>query len=78
MFRISINKVLKMNIYTPSVFCYDEHKKNFDIPFSHETVPVTYEPVVLVAVLNTPVLCIKKQIFHSQNGTILIKYKYKD
>ena len=23
-----------MNIYTPSVFCYDEHKKNFDIHFS--------------------------------------------
>ena len=29
------------NIYTPSVFCYDKHKKNFDIQFSlkrHETV----------------------------------------
>ena len=28
-------------IYTPSVFCYDKHKKNFDIQFSmkrHETV----------------------------------------
>ena len=30
---------------------------------------------VPVAVLNTALLCIK---FHSQNGTILIKYKYKD
>ena len=31
----------KVNIYTPSVFCYDKHKKNFDIQFSmkrHETV----------------------------------------
>ena len=30
-----------VNIYTPSVFCYDKHKKNFDIQFSlkrHETV----------------------------------------
>ena len=29
------------NIYTSSVFCYDKHKKNFDIQFSmkrHETV----------------------------------------
>ena len=29
------------DIYTPSVFCYDKHKKNFDIQFSlkrHETV----------------------------------------
>ena len=29
------------NIYTPSVFCYDKHKKNFDIQFSlkrHKTV----------------------------------------
>ena len=29
------------NIYTPSVFCYDKHKKKFDIQFSlkrHETV----------------------------------------
>ena len=29
------------NIYTPSVFCYDKHKENFDIQFSlkrHETV----------------------------------------
>ena len=29
------------NIYTPSVYCYDKHKKNFDIQFSlkrHETV----------------------------------------
>ena len=25
---------LRKNIYTPSVFCYDEHKKNFDIHFS--------------------------------------------
>ena len=23
-----------LNIYTPSVFCYDEHKNNFDIHFS--------------------------------------------
>ena len=37
-------------------------------------VPVTFEP----AVLNTALLCIKIRIFHSQNGTILIKYKYKD
>ena len=30
-----------LNIYTPSVVCYDKHKKNFDIQFSmkrHETV----------------------------------------
>ena len=29
------------NIYTPSFFCYDKHKKNFDIQISmkrHETV----------------------------------------
>ena len=25
------------NIYTPSVFCYDEHKKNFDINFVMKT-----------------------------------------
>ena len=33
--------LLQWNIYTPSVFCYDKHKKNFDIQFSmkrHETV----------------------------------------
>ena len=33
--------ILILNIYTPSVFCYDKHKKNFDIQFSmkrHETV----------------------------------------
>ena len=33
--------VLNANIYTPSVFCYDKHKKKFDIQFSmkrHETV----------------------------------------
>ena len=32
---------LLIYIYTPSVFCYDKHKKNFDIQFSmkrHETV----------------------------------------
>ena len=31
----------EFNIYTPSVFCYDKHKKNFDIQFSmkrHDTV----------------------------------------
>ena len=30
-----------IDIYTSSVFCYDKHKKNFDIHFSmkrHETV----------------------------------------
>ena len=33
--------LIKSNIYTSSVFCYDKHKKNFDIQFSmkrHETV----------------------------------------
>ena len=33
--------ILIQNIYTPSVFCYDKHQKNFDIQFSlkrHETV----------------------------------------
>ena len=33
--------ILYKNIYTHSVFCYDKHKKNFDIQFSlkrHETV----------------------------------------
>ena len=46
--------------------------------YFHEAVPVTYEPTIPVAVLNTALLCIKKRIFDSQNGTILIKYKYKD
>ena len=35
------NEFISINIYTPSVFCYDKHKKNFDIQFSlkrHETV----------------------------------------
>ena len=33
--------LIQGNIYTTSVFCYDKHKKNFDIQFSlkrHETV----------------------------------------
>ena len=47
-------------------------------PFFHETVAVTYDPAVPVAVLNTALLCIKTRIFHSQNRKILIKYKYKD
>ena len=37
----SISVHLLLYIYTPSVFCYDKHKKNFDIQFSmkrHETV----------------------------------------
>ena len=33
---------------------------------------VTCEPAVSPAVLNTAQLCIKKRIFHSQNGTILL------
>ena len=35
------NLFLYCYIYTPSVFCYDKHKKNFDIQFSmkrHEAV----------------------------------------
>ena len=35
------DRICLINIYTPSVFCYDKHKKNFDIQFSlkrHETV----------------------------------------
>ena len=63
------------NIYTPSVICYDEHKKNLTSIF-HEETYVTYESAFPVAVLNTALLCIYKRIFHSQNGTILIKYKY--
>ena len=39
---------------------------------------MTYELAVWAAVLNTALLCNKRQIFHSQNGTILIKYNYKD
>ena len=31
---ISATSLSESNIYTPSVFCYDEHKKNFDIHFS--------------------------------------------
>ena len=33
--------MININIYTPSVFCYDKQMKNFDIQFSmkrHETV----------------------------------------
>ena len=36
-----IHEFSYINIYTPSVFCYDKHKKNFDIQFPmkrHETV----------------------------------------
>ena len=40
-------------------------------------VPVTYNPAVPMAVLNTALLCIKTRVFHSQTGTILIKYKYR-
>ena len=47
-------------------------------PFFSETVVVTYELAVPVAVLNTALLCSLKRIFHRQKGTILIKYKYKD
>ena len=39
--RSTISSFSLENIYTPSVFCYDKHKKNFDIQFSlkrHETV----------------------------------------
>ena len=41
--QYDVNKLINLcdNIYTPSVFCYDKHKKNFDIQFSlkrHETV----------------------------------------
>ena len=32
---------LQINIYTSSVFCYDKHKKNFDIHFSMKR----HEPV---------------------------------
>ena len=53
-------------------------KKKIEIHFFHETVPVTYEPAVPVAVLNTALLYIKTRIFRSKNGTNLIKYKYKD
>ena len=40
-FRDKLFRLVIGNIYTPSVFCYDKHKKNFDIQFSmkrHETV----------------------------------------
>ena len=47
-------------------------------PFSSETVAVAYEPAVPAAVLNTALLYIKIRIFHRQNRTILIMYKYKD
>ena len=47
-------------------------------PWRFQETYVTYEPAAPAAVLITALLCIWKQIFHSQNGTILTKYKYKD
>ena len=41
LFAVAEGWLLLDNIYTPSVFCYDKHKKDFDIQFSmkrHETV----------------------------------------
>ena len=74
----SFEKVV--NIFTCSVCCYYEHKKNFDSHSLLKTVVLTYEPAVPTAVLNTALLCIKKTdiSFHRRNGTVLIKYKYMD
>ena len=46
---------LSWNMYTTSVFCYDEHN---DIHFSIEETDVMYEPAAPAAVLNTALLCI--------------------
>ena len=59
-------------IHTSSVLCYYEHKKNFDIHSSMKPFPWR------MCRLFRWLLCIKKRIFHSRNGTILIKYKYED
>ena len=44
------------------------HVRKFLHPFFHETVPVTYEPAVPVAVLNTALLCTKKRYFIAKTG----------
>ena len=52
-----------VNIYTPSVFCYDKHRKNFDIQFSmkrHETVVTTNNDARRIM---TGVFCIKNGYF---------------
>ena len=54
------------NIYTPS-FSSTMNIKNWH-PFFHETVSLTYEPVVPVAVLNTALLCIKQGYFIAKPG----------
>ena len=61
------------NIYTPSVFCYDKHKKIFDIQFFVEA---TWDGVTAnndTRRIMTGCFVLKKRIFRSQNGTILIK-----
>ena len=47
-------------------------------PLFSQTVAVTYESVIPAAVLNTALLCVKNEYFIAKNGTLLIKYKYKD
>ena len=60
------------NIYTSSVFRYDEHKKNFDI---HS--PIKYKRDVWTGGCSEcwP-LCIKNGYFIAKTGQIFIKYKY--
>ena len=62
------------NIYTPCVFCYNKHKKNFDIHFSMKKKRDVWAGCSSGCSEYPPVVYLKR-IFHSQNGTILIKYK---
>ena len=65
------------NIYTPNVFCYDEYKKNFDIHFSMKKHTWRMSRLLRRQFLIPPCYVFKNGLFHSQNGTILIKYQYK-
>ena len=57
-FEIATTSHTHRFIFTLPVFSATMNIRQFLHPFFHETVPVTYEPAVTVAVLNTALLCI--------------------
>ena len=63
------------NIYTSSVFCCEDHKKNFDIHFFMK--PHTWRMRwPFRRLFWIPPWYVLKRIFLGQNGSTLIKYKY--
>ena len=58
---------LNVTIFTFPVFSATMNR-NFLQPFFHETVPVTFEPTAMAAVLNTALSCIKNDYFKAKTG----------